>query len=384
MLDASKSVVVVSSLLDDNQKDDFADMIEEEYDEMREDHFESLLEKKYLTLEKARLHKKAIDWEKPESVPCAPKFIGSQIVEGVSIDLLLPYIDWKPFFEVWQLRGKYPNRGYPKIFNDETVGKEARRLFDEAQKMIEDVVKGTVSLSGVVAFYPANSKGDDILVYSDESRTKVAATFYGLRQQAEKDVDSPSPYLCLSDFVAPVSDDSSKTLKDHIGLFAVSAGHGVEEACKEFEKVHDDYSSIMLKALADRLAEAYAEYLHEKVRKDLWGYAESESLCSTELHRISYDGIRPAPGYPSQPDHTEKKTMWDLMEVEQLTNISLTDSLAMNPAASVSGLYFANRDAEYFAVGKLSEDQISDYAKRKGMNVGEVETWLGQNLAYDA
>eukprot|EP01135_Chromosphaera_perkinsii_P000618 Nk52_evm21s136 gene=Nk52_evmTU21s136 len=383
VLDASKSVVVVSSLLDDTQKDDYADMISEEYEELREDHFESLLEKKYLTLEKARSKKMQIDWTLPESVPCAPSFLGTKTFSDVSLNVLLPYIDWKPFFEVWQLRGKYPNRGYPKIFNDETVGKEAKRLYDEAQQMLHTVLKDHVKMTGIVGFYPANSSGDDILVYRDGNRENVIATFYGIRQQAEKDADSPAPYHCLSDFIAPVPEPGTPALADHIGLFAVSAGHGVEKLCKEYEDRHDDYGSIMLKALADRLAEAYAEYLHELVRKELWGYAKSESLNSEDLHRVSYEGIRPAPGYPSQPDHTEKRTMWNLMNIEETTGIGLTDSLAMNPAASVSGLYFANRKAEYFAVGKIKEDQVADYANRKNMDVKDVELWLGQNLAYD-
>ncbi|XP_063958762.1 methionine synthase-like isoform X2 [Lytechinus pictus] len=378
VLDASKSVVVCSSLIDQDQYDDFVEDIKEEYEEVREDHYDSLKDRKYLSLSEVRERKFEIDWSVFE--PVEPSFIGTKVYEDYDLSLLVPYIDWKPFFDVWQLRGRYPNRGYPKIFNDKLVGQEAKKVFDDAQDMLKKVIdQKLLRASGIIGLYPAHSVGDDIHVFSDSEKTcshKPDAVFYGLRQQAEKESEY---YTCLSDFIAP----KETGIIDYVGGFAVSVGFGVDEMCKRFEEEMDDYSIIMIKALADRLAEAFAEALHERVRKDLWGYSNTENLEVNELHKINYDGIRPAPGYPSQPDHTEKETMWNLMDIETSTGISLTESLAMDPAASVSGLYFAHPKSFYFGVGKIAKDQVEDYAARKQMDVKDVEKWLRPILSYD-
>lgn len=377
VLDASKSVVVCSSLLDCDNFNEFVEEISDEYEEIRDEHYDSLKDRKYLSLQKARAKKLCIDWaNEPPAV--RPTFCGVKKFENYDLHKLVPYIDWKPFFDVWQLRGKYPNRGYPKIFNDKEVGPEAKKVYNDAQNLLKKIMQDKrLKAHGVVAFYRANSVGDDIEVYDDNGQ--VVTVFHGLRQQAEKDFNDKSPYLCLSDFIAP----KDSGIEDHIGLFAVTAGHGVEEMCKEFEKQFDDYNIIMTKALADRLAEAFAEELHEKVRKELWGYSKEEIMETQELLKVRYKGIRPAPGYPIQPDHTEKKNMWELLQASDV-GIELTESLAMDPAASVSGLYFAHGKSSYFATGKLAQDQILDYASRKEMKVPEVERWLGSVLAYDA
>jgi len=251
---------------------------------------------------------------------------------------------------VWQLRGKYPNRNYPKLFNDPDVGAEAKKVFQEGQALLQRIIdEKLLHASGVLGFFPANSVGDDIVVYTDESRTTVKTTFFGLRQQVEKDSQDQT-YLCISDFIAP----ASSGVKDYIGMFAVASGFGCDQLAAKFEAAHDDYNSIMTKALADRLAEAFAEVLHEEIRKTYWGYAKDENLNATSLHKIQYQGIRPAFGYPSQPDHTEKPTMWDLLNVKEATGISLTESFAMMPAASVSALVFAHPESKYFAVGKIA------------------------------
>ena len=273
------------------------------------------------------------------------------------------------------------------------IGPEARKLYDDAQRILKEIIDNKIlTAQGIIGFYPCNSVGDDIVVYNDEDRTESTAVFYGLRQQAEKDSESDEPYYSLSDFIAP----KETQLRDYIGGFAVSVGFGVDEKCKEYEATHDDYSIIMLKALADRLTEAFAELLHEMTRKEYWGYANQEHLSPEEMIQIRYQGIRPAPGmlftnefinqilgYPSQPDHTEKITMWNLMKIEEKTGIALTESLAMLPAASVSGLYFSHPESQYFAIGKMDRDQIKSYAQRKNMPLAEVEKWLAPNLNYD-
>ncbi|KAJ2373079.1 hypothetical protein IW150_003792, partial [Coemansia sp. RSA 2607] len=299
----------------------------------------------------------------------------------IDLNELLPYIDWNPFFQVWQLRGKYPNRGYPKLFNDATVGEEARRIFDEAQVMIRDLIDNRrIRASAIVSILPANAVGDDIVVYKDESRTEVAGTYYGLRQQAEKDKESTDPYLCLSDFIAP----SSTGIPDYIGSIAASAGFGVDELAAKYEAENDDYSAIMVKALADRFAEALTEKLHQDMRRELWGFAPNESLDTQDLLSIKYQGIRPAPGYPSQPDHSEKRVMWELGNIKETTGIELTESLMMHPGASVCALVFAHPKSSYFAVGKITKEQIDDYAERKSTSLNDVETWLRPILSYDA
>ncbi|XP_065059051.1 methionine synthase-like isoform X2 [Rhopilema esculentum] len=378
VLDASKSVVVASALLDEGRKEEFIEETAEEYEEIREDHYDSLKDRKYVSIQKARDRRFKIDWNGFESV--RPSFLGTKVFKNYELRRIIEYIDWKPFFDVWQLRGKYPNRGYPKVFNDKDVGEEAKRVFNDAQNMLNKVMKEKLFRAvGQVGFYPANSKGDDVLVYSPtESSNSPIKVFHGIRQQAEKDSSSDEVYTCLSDFIAPVQ--SGK--KDYIGLFAVSC-FGAEELSNRYLTELDDYSSIMVKALADRLAEAFAEEMHERVRKELWGYCSEERLDSKDLHRIKYQGIRPAPGYPSQPDHLEKSTMWSLMEIEHNTGIELTESLAMKPAASVSGLYFAHPKSHYFSTGKICKDQVVDYAKRKNLPLAEIEKWLAPVLAYE-
>lgn len=380
VLDASKSVVVCSSLLNDDMKETFVQDIAEEYEDVRTDHYENLQDRVYVSLEKARENRFKIDWEKC-CTPTTPTFIGTKEFINFSLEAIIPYIDWKPFFDVWQLRGKYPNRSYPKIFKDKTVGEEAQKIFNDAKNLLRNIKnQKLLTLNAIIGFYPACSEGDDIKVFSEDIMPRPstpAATFYGLRQQAEKD-EKTDPYFCLSDFIAP----RSSGVKDFIGLFAVGC-FGATKMCEKFEKNNDDYNSIMTKAVADRLAEAFAEYLHEEVRKNYWGYSKSEELGAKDLHRIKYAGIRPAPGYPSQPDHTEKLTMWNLMGAKEKIGVELTESLAMNPAASVSGLFFASEKSSYFSVGKITKDQIADYAKRKDTSPAEVERWLGPILSYD-
>ncbi|KAM8837245.1 methionine synthase isoform 1-T1 [Spinachia spinachia] len=383
VLDASRSVVVCSQLLDEAMRDEYFEDVKEEYEEIRQEHYDSLKDRRYLSLSQARDKALHIDWlSLPQ--PVRPQFLGTRVFECYDLHSLLAFIDWKPFFDVWQLRGKYPNRGYPKIFKDKTVGVEARRVFDEAQQMLNQMIdSGSLTGRGLVGFWRAQSDGDDIRVYKDavavHSDSEPIGTFHGLRQQAEKDGSSSERYLCVADFVAPV--DSGVT--DYVGAFAVAV-FGAEELSQQFQAKGDDYSSIMVKALADRLAEAFAEELHARVRKELWGYSTDEALQASDLHRIRYQGIRPAAGYPSQPDHTEKSTMWSLAGIQEKTGIYLTESLAMMPAASVSGLYFSHSKASYFAVGKITKEQVEDYAARKGMQVEEAERWLAPILGYDS
>ncbi|XP_056627811.1 methionine synthase [Triplophysa dalaica] len=377
VLDASRSVVVCSQLLDEGVSEEYFEEIREEYEDVRLDHYDSLKDRRFLSLNQAREKRLSMDWLS-QSAPVRPEFLGTRVFKSYDLRKLLDFIDWKPFFDVWQLRGKYPNRGYPKIFKDKTVGEEARRVHNDALKLLHRLIdSGSLQGRGLVGFWPAQSSGDDIHVYSEDV-TRSVATFYGLRQQAEKDSASSEPYFCLSDFVAP----EGSGVQDYVGVFAVAV-FGAEELSQKFEQQGDDYSSIMVKALADRLAEAFAEELHARVRRDLWGYSDEEVLHASDLHRLRYDGIRPAAGYPSQPDHTEKLTMWKLADIRKQTGIDLTESLAMTPAAAVSGLYFSNPKSSYFSVGKITKEQVEDYACRKHMDVSEVERWLGPILGYD-
>ncbi|XP_015218329.2 methionine synthase isoform X1 [Lepisosteus oculatus] len=381
VLDASRSVVVCSQLLDENVKEEFFEEVTEEYEDIRQDHYDSLKDRRFLSLAQCREKGFHIDWHSHPK-PVRPRFIGTHVFEDYDIRRLIDYIDWKPFFDVWQLRGKYPNRGYPKIFKDKSVGEEARRVFEDAQNLLNSlIVSKRLRTVGLVGFWPAQSVGDDIYVYADDAiprSMEPVAKFFGLRQQAEKDSSNSEPYYCLSDFVAPLHSG----VPDYIGVFAVACC-GAEELSREFEEQCDDYSSIMVKALADRLAEAFAEELHMRVRKEFWGYGSEESLHAADMHKIQYQGIRPAPGYPSQPDHTEKMTMWSLANMAEKTGIGLTESLAMTPAAAVSGLYFSSPKSTYFAVGKITKEQVEDYALRKGMPTAEIEKWLGPILGYE-
>lgn len=377
VVDASKSVVVAQALMDKDSKNELCQDIVEEYNEIREEYSYAMEEEKMVSIEVARKNGLLIDWT--TFVPVIPMQLGTQVFKDYSLVRLAEYIDWTPLFNVWQLRGRYPNRGYPKLFQDKTVGEEAKKVFEDAQSLLNEIITAkTFRAVGMISFHPANSSGDDILVYKDETRQEVVATFYGLRQQTIKEVNKTDPYFCLSDFIAPVS--SGK--KDYIGQFVCSI-HGAEQISQKYTDALDDYNSIMTKALADRLAEAFAEELHEQIRTKFWAYSRKEQLSAEDMHKIKYQGIRPAPGYPSQPDHTEKKTMWNLLNAEEEIGVSLTESLAMNPAASVSGLYFAHPQAKYFGVGKLCKDQLTDYATRKQASLTEMETWLSSNLSYD-
>lgn len=380
VLDASRSVTVVQSLLSATQKEAYVEELLEEYEELREEHYASLEERVYLDFAKVRAKGLQVDFAARPPV-AAPRAPGVQALEGYELADVVPFIDWNPFFQTWELRGRYPNRGYPKIFNDEAVGAEARKLFDDAQAMLRDIVDNKkLRLTGVNAIFPAarTEDGEDVEVFSPEGGHSSLGKFCMLRQQAEKETDEP--YLSLADFVAPRGEGGA--VRDHLGAFAVACLGADEEAARH-EAAHDDYNKIMVQALADRLVEAFAEKLHRDIRTALWGYAPDEELPAEDLHKIRYQGIRPAPGYPSQPDHTEKRTMWDLLKVEELSGIRLSESLSMMPASSVSALVFAHPDAQYFAVGKIGRDQVQEYAARKGMDVPEMEKWLSPILNYD-
>ncbi len=368
VIDASRSVPVVSNLLSDNERDRFAAEVLEEYAKVRTQYEGSQREKEYVPLEEARAKKFAIDFA--AEPPVVPKSTGLFTYRNYPLAELVPYIDWTPFFMAWELAGKFP-----RILEDEVVGKQATQLYGDAQKMLDRIVKEQwIQAHGVAAIWSANTVGeDDIELYGDAARTKVIGRFRTLRQQSKK---APGvPYIALADFIAP------QGTPDFLGGFAVSAGHGVDERVKRFEAAHDDYSAILLKALADRLAEAFAEKLHEVVRQELWGY-ESIRLSNEQLIKEEYQGIRPAPGYPACPDHTEKPELFRLLDATKHTGITLTESLAMSPAAAVSGWYFAHPKAKYFGVGRVAKDQVADLARRKGEAVEWMERWLGSNLAY--
>lgn len=389
VLDASRSVSVVQQLIDPILRDEYVQDVFEQYEEIKADYLATLSTRKYLSFSKAKAQKLSLSFD----TIITPSFIGSRKLLDFPISQLRKKIDWNPFFSVWQLRGKYPNRGYPNIFKDAAVGAEAKALFDKAQEYLDEMeAKKLVQARGVFGFFPANSSGEDVLVYSDVDRSKIIGTFHGLRQQAEKDGSSSDAYLSIADFIAPASVGPI----DYIGAFAVSTGFGVNQLVEAYRKDHDDYSIIMVEALADRLAEAFAEELHEQVRTTYWAYAPSEgkeyqSLPEPErsekrlndLLKCRYNGIRPAPGYPSQPDHTEKQTLWNLLSVTESTGIELSSSLAMLPAASVSGLYFAHPKSSYFAVGKITKEQVEDYAARKQMTRQEAERHLSECLSYE-
>lgn len=373
VLDASRSVPVVSSLLKKDDSEEYAAGIKQEYNALREEHLKRTSEKSYISIQEARRNSMKTDW----TAACVkkPKKTGVFAFSDYDLNELRGYIDWTPFFMAWEMKGKYP-----AIFEDEKYGTEARKLFDDANRLLDEVIAGKqLKASGVAGLFPANSTAsDDIEVYTDESRNGLLAVFHTLRQQASKAKSLPN--LALSDFVAPA--DSG--VQDYIGGFAVTTGTGIEELIRKYAAEHDDYKIIMIKALADRLAEAFAEKLHQLVRKEYWGYAEDELLGNDELIKESYQGIRPAPGYPAQPDHTEKDVLFSLLDVENNTGIRLTENYAMYPAASVCGIYFAHPEAKYFTIGKISKDQVEDYRKRKGMSLNEAEKWLMPVLNYEA
>ena len=365
VLDASRSVTVVESLLGD-KKPDFITGIKSEYEKVRENHSKNRAKKVLLPLAEAQKLKQKLDWT--DYKPKEPNRLGVKEIQ-VSTEELAPYIDWTPFFRTWELYGKYP-----EILDDNLVGEEAKKVFDDAQQMLSDIIsENWITNKAVYGLFPANSAGDDIEIYDPQTGDKIA-TQHTLRQQTKK--ADGVPQKALSDFVAP----KESGIKDYIGGFVVTAGIGVAQRVQIFEEDHDDYQSIMLKALADRLAEAFAEYLHERVRKEDWGYALNESLTNEGLINEEYKGIRPAPGYPACPDHTEKITLFKLLNATDSTGVSLTDSLAMSPAASVSGWYFGHPEAKYFGVGKIGMDQVESIAKRKNIKKEEMEKWLSPNL----
>ncbi|WP_027159183.1 methionine synthase [Methylobacter luteus] len=366
--DASRSVGVASNLLSDDLKGDFVTKIRTEYEEVRERHKGREAKTKQHTLAAARRNKYV--WGNYE--PVKPMFLGTKVIDHFPLDTLVWYIDWTPFFQTWEMAGSYP-----KILDDKVVGDEARKLFDDAQVMLKKIItEEWLSARAVIGFFPANSDGDDVIVYTDDSRQQKLESLHHLRQQ---NIKAPGrPNYCLSDFIAPV--DSGKA--DYIGAFAVTTGIGIEEKLSQFEQDHDDYSAIMLKALADRLAEAFAEYMHAAVRKEYWGYAKDEAYVNEQLIHEAYQGIRPAPGYPACPDHTEKAKLFEMLNVTKNTSIELTESYAMYPASAVSGWYFSHPDAQYFNVGKIDRDQLADYARRKGIKEDVAERWLSTHLHH--
>ena len=359
--DASKAVPISTSLLGEN-KDEFVSDIFSEYKEVKEKFENRKQVKDFVSIDDARKNKLNIDWSKEKII--RPNFLGSKVIKLDDLSVLLNYIDWTQFFLSWNLYGVYP-----KIFENELNGEEAKKLFDDAQEMINHVIKkNLIEAKAVFGIYRANSNGDDIEVYDDNENT--IANFITLRQQKEKGENFFNK--SLSDYVAPKESD----IEDYIGCFCVSAGFGSEDLSKKYEEDNDDYSSIMVKAICDRFAEAFAEYLHKEIRTKHWGYSSNEKTSNEDLIKEKYDGIRPAPGYPACPDHLEKKTIWKLLSVEDRIGVKLTESLAMWPAASVSGYYFGNKKAKYFGIGKIDKDQMTDYASRRGISFEEAVKWL--------
>jgi 5-methyltetrahydrofolate--homocysteine methyltransferase len=369
--DASRAVGVVSNLMSTVERPKMIAKVREEYRDMAESYARGQTEKARSSLAEARANRLKLDWAK--YVPPKPAFLGPRAFKAYDLAELARFIDWTPFFHAWELKG-----AYPRILQDDKYGEAARQLFDDAQGMLKQLIaEKWLTANGVVAFWPANSIGDDIELYTDETRSKRLATLHTLRQQMARVPGKPN--IALADYVAP----RDTGLADYVGGFAVTAGIGEDDVARRFERTNDDYSKIMVKALADRLAEAFAEALHEKVRKELWAYAPDEKLSSEQLIAEKYAGIRPAPGYPAQPDHTEKRMLFDLLGAEQATGIKLTESYAMWPAAAVSGLYFSHPESRYFGVGKIGRDQVADYAIRKGWSLEEAERWLAPILNYD-
>jgi 5-methyltetrahydrofolate--homocysteine methyltransferase len=376
VLDASRAVGVVSSLLNTELKFEFDAKTRADYARLREEYSTRARARKLFTLNEARANRTPIDWSSYQ--PPSPEFTGPRAT-APSIANLTDYIDWSPFFHAWELRGRYP-----AIFDDPKIGKQARDLFDDAQKLLEQIIaKKLLQARGVYSFWPANSTGDDVDLYIGDTRSKKLATFYFLRQQMQKPAGQANH--CLADYIAPENSQPStlnSQLADYLGGFAVSV-HGADELAERFKKEHDDYSGILTKALADRLAEAFAEYLHKQARI-AWGFGRDEKLSNVDLIREKYRGIRPAAGYPACPDHAEKRTLFDLLGAEKSAGIRLTESFAMHPGASVSGLYFSHPESKYFAVAQIGRDQVIDYSARRGETVAEVEKRLAQNLAYDS
>ena len=365
--DASRAVGVASNLINKDLKEDYWNGIKKEYTEFRERFLNKKSEKRYVDYDFAKKNKFKIDFNKEK--PFTPNELGVQIINEISLETLVPYIDWSPFFNSWGLHGKYPD-----IFDYELTGKQAKELFNDGQVMLNKILKEkSLTAKAIFGLFPANSVGDDIEVYNSD-RSKTLTKFLTLRQQLKKKEGEPN--IALSDFISP----KDSGIEDYIGCFCVSTGFGSDELAKEYEDKIDDYSSIMVKALADRLAEAYAEYLHKLVRIEKWGYSVDENLDNSELIKESYQGIRPAPGYPACPDHLEKTSIWELLNVEKAIGVKLTESLAMWPASSVSGYYFASNKAKYFGLGNINQDQLEDYAKRRNISIEKAKKWLSPNL----
>ena len=366
--DASRAVTVVGDLLNKKTSNEYVAKLKADYEEFREKFLKRGKTKSYISIDEARENKFKIDWEKAEIA--MPNYTGIQVFEDFDLSKLVDYIDWSPFFRSWELHGKYP-----EILMDKVVGEEATNLFSDAKMMLMKIInEELLSAKAVFGIFSANSVNDDIEIYADTDRTEVDVKFLTLRQQLKK--RNGIPNIALSDFIAPK--ESNK--KDYLGTFCVSI-FGADELAQSFKEKDDDYSAIMVQAIADRLAEAFAEYLHKEVRVNHWGYGKNEKLSNEDLIKESYNGIRPAPGYPACPDHLEKETIWELLQVEEIIGVKLTESMAMWPAASVSGYYFGNPEAKYFGLGKITDDQLSDYAKRKGIEKGKAKKWLYPNLA---
>jgi len=370
VLDASRAVPVTTSLLSDDGKDEFVAQHRAEYEAIRKSH--SAPPQKVISLETARGRRTPIQWRAdPDALP-VPGFLGVRVLDNFPLATLREFIDWSPFFHAWGLKGIYP-----RILEHEVHGPQALQVFTEGNALLDKIIEqNLITARGVYGFFPANAIGDDVALFTDATRTDELTRFHFLRQQANR--EGSEPCRSLSDFIAP----KETGLADHIGAFAVTSGVGLKELCDQFRAENDDYNAIMAEALADRLAEAFAECLHKIVR-DEWGYGRSENLTPDELIHEKYRGVRPAPGYPACPDHTEKGTIWQLLDVQANTGMLITESFAMWPGSSVSGIYFAHPESRYFSVGKIDRDQVGDYAQRKGMRVAEVERWLGQNLNYD-
>jgi 5-methyltetrahydrofolate--homocysteine methyltransferase len=369
VLDASRAVPVATTLLSEDRKATFLLQHRADYEQLRRIH--GAQKHKLVSIESARANAPKLEWRR-DDIP-SPEITGVRVIDDFSLAVLRDYIDWTPFFHTWELAGVYP-----QILEHEKYGEQARTIFAEANVLLDEIIsRKLLRARGVYGLFPANAVGDDVEVYAGTSRGEVRSRFHFLRQQLEKK-DKREPHRSLGDFIAP----KSTGLQDHIGAFAVSTGFGLKELCEAFRAKQDDYNAIMAEALADRLAEAFAECLHERVRKE-WGYGKGEKLTPVELIAEKYRGIRPAAGYPACPDHTEKGVLWELLDVEKNAGMLITESFAMWPGSSVSGLYFAHPESRYFTLGKIDHDQVRDYALRKAMTVQEVERWLGPNLDYE-
>jgi len=371
VIDASRAVGVAGNLRSDTLRSGYVAGVKAEYQELRTQRGARKSEERRQPIADARRNRLSIDWNSSRAPePC---FLGVRTLKDYPLEELVPLIDWTPFFQTWELAGHYP-----AILDDPTVGPAARNLFSDANALLDRIVKERLLRArGVFGFFPANSDGDDIQLYTDDERGEVRAVVHSIRQQMVKPPGRPN--LALADFVAPRESGAP----DYVGAFAVTAGIGTDALVAQFEREHDDYNAILTKALADRLAEAFAERLHQRVRQEFWGYARNEALDNEGLIKERYQGIRPAPGYPACPDHTEKRLLFDLLNAEAQAGITLTESFAMLPTAAVSGYYFWRPEAQYFGVGKIERDQVEDYARRKGMEVKDVERWLAPNLNYD-